>query len=554
MPVLPGHNYIGPGNELNAGEPIDSDDYIAQQHDSRYESARSVQEVREADSDAIHDFLLDSADNIHSAVGYFGLKAKSVIENLVGHQYPPLPKGPKGEMSGKERIDEYFPVASSSNKRQRGPDSQIDSPMSDEKITPQDGGGVPGGTGASQVATIIKNPRPQNYCNTYKKTWQLYTAGFQFERLANASCINHDWWYASTSWYSTPLAVLDPNFLPYFLNKYEFDQLALMSFAKSCRIKITPLGYRLPFATNEAASSYANAQTLVQLCHGIGLNKQVNIQVAGYSVDKDLTTPTGTVDVTADKMLDMLYGSGASIGAVMGVPRFLNQYTTVISRVGSGQNPNINQMINIENVNDVKGTPIIDYSYSFKNGMLKNCQSYSPVRAQLNADKTKNFVPLTGFEQHDNYCEGYGTWTQYPTEDNIIDLGYTSPVEKAYWFTRQKGQDLTSDFPPLVHFGCMPVQSNAALSPAATFADVVIQWKIECEMDVETSLTSIFPDDIYPYTSAYDPDFRYFALADCQFTGSANYCAGRRVTQSLHPKKLGQPVTKNHHKNTMIID
>ena len=34
--VLPGYNYLGPGNDLSSGRPTDPDDYIAQDHDYDY--------------------------------------------------------------------------------------------------------------------------------------------------------------------------------------------------------------------------------------------------------------------------------------------------------------------------------------------------------------------------------------------------------------------------------------------------------------------------------------------------------------------------------------
>ena len=44
----------------------------------------------------------------------------------------------------------------------------------------------------------------------------------------------------------------------------------------TCPIKVTPLGYRLPFATNETDSTYTNSQTLIQIGYGIGINNQMN--------------------------------------------------------------------------------------------------------------------------------------------------------------------------------------------------------------------------------------------------------------------------------------
>lgn len=90
--VLPYHNYIGPGNTLDRGDPIDVDDAIAQQHDLAYSKAKTPEEIREADRIAIEAFDDDfkKTGNWHSKVGSFGLGAKHSIEGIIGVKYPSL--------------------------------------------------------------------------------------------------------------------------------------------------------------------------------------------------------------------------------------------------------------------------------------------------------------------------------------------------------------------------------------------------------------------------------------------------------------------------------
>ena len=66
--TLPGHKYIGPGNDENSGTPVDEDDRIASVHDKAYANAKSQQDVINADTDAISDFDHDwnSNTNFHS--------------------------------------------------------------------------------------------------------------------------------------------------------------------------------------------------------------------------------------------------------------------------------------------------------------------------------------------------------------------------------------------------------------------------------------------------------------------------------------------------------
>lgn len=93
--VFPFHNYLGPGNNLNAGLPVDTDDFIAQQHDSAYENASNKEDVYHADEKAIFAFIIDwiKNKNWHSAVGAMGLGLKHCTEMICGRIfYPKLRK------------------------------------------------------------------------------------------------------------------------------------------------------------------------------------------------------------------------------------------------------------------------------------------------------------------------------------------------------------------------------------------------------------------------------------------------------------------------------
>ena len=93
--VFPGHKYLGPGNKLNVGSPVDTDDFIAEQHDIDYENACTVDDVYTADEKAIFAFLMDwlKKKNWHSAVGAMGLGMKHLAEVICGKIfYPKLPK------------------------------------------------------------------------------------------------------------------------------------------------------------------------------------------------------------------------------------------------------------------------------------------------------------------------------------------------------------------------------------------------------------------------------------------------------------------------------
>lgn len=86
--LYPGHNYLGPGNELQSGKPVDKDDAIAEEHDWRYHLAQNEEDVRAADRKAIWEFLKEGVNNPHAWVGASGLGLKYGVETLTGVLYP----------------------------------------------------------------------------------------------------------------------------------------------------------------------------------------------------------------------------------------------------------------------------------------------------------------------------------------------------------------------------------------------------------------------------------------------------------------------------------
>uniref|UniRef100_A0A8D8Q5W5 Capsid protein VP1 n=1 Tax=Cacopsylla melanoneura TaxID=428564 RepID=A0A8D8Q5W5_9HEMI len=90
--LFPFHKYLGPGNHINNGPPVDTDDEIALQHDLAYESATTPEQVRQADLDAIAAFEANytTTGNWHSVVGSLGLLLKYRVETFTGILYPRL--------------------------------------------------------------------------------------------------------------------------------------------------------------------------------------------------------------------------------------------------------------------------------------------------------------------------------------------------------------------------------------------------------------------------------------------------------------------------------
>lgn len=555
--LFPGHNYLGPGNPLDNGPSVDNADEIAREHDYSYENARSSFDIHKSDLKAIgqfgYDFVKDP--NLASASGFVGLGAKKYLETYTGLTYPfefnptvqavdsintffggdsflPDPSRPQIPMPKRENEDkgpDRHP-----NKVQAG-DSLVtgggeggEAMSVDQK--PQAGSSMPGGTGSDVMATIIKNPHLPTNMFSFKKTWQLYTGGFQFNQVDIDTFFpepaQSEIFGPNVRVLITPLACLDPNMLPFYVSEQEYEELPSFSVAKACKIKVTPLGYRLPFQTNEASAGYANSQTLVQIAHSVGLNTMYNLTNTNYTINAADPTLVTTALAAQPDYVALLYGDQTYVGGRAGRPVHLNQYTGIIYQSSDRANapsstPNLLDNIQIQNVNDCKGTPIINYQHEFKNGLLKMARDdigilNSQRQALFPTVATRNAYTAEGVNHVSNTSFSANT-TVAATDGNVKDDAnrFTNPsniyqfnIEKSQWMQNQIAQHQTPDWAPMVHFGCMPVPSNFALSPAETYAAAVVQWQVECELLVECNLNSIMANDQIRYIKSYDPIFR----------------------------------------------
>lgn len=80
MQILwPGHNYMGPGNPLENGEPTTNADKTARIHDYAYAHAWSEADIKHADNEAKRQFL-EHPTEISSLVEYSGIAIKNLVE------------------------------------------------------------------------------------------------------------------------------------------------------------------------------------------------------------------------------------------------------------------------------------------------------------------------------------------------------------------------------------------------------------------------------------------------------------------------------------------
>ncbi|KAL0120458.1 hypothetical protein PUN28_008284 [Cardiocondyla obscurior] len=116
--VLPGTDYVGPGNKINIDAPRHESDAIAKEHDIAYDRlykgasasknsederyAQFEKAIRSADKEAIQKFKSHwDRRQVATLVGQYGLRVKGFLEDLFGHPlYPSFP----------ERNEEQFDI------------------------------------------------------------------------------------------------------------------------------------------------------------------------------------------------------------------------------------------------------------------------------------------------------------------------------------------------------------------------------------------------------------------------------------------------------------
>nr|QTE03802.1 MAG: putative VP1 [Phoenicurus auroreus ambidensovirus] len=96
--MLRRHKYFGPGNKLDNGEPVDSDDEVAELHDHLYNAAETREDIHAADEKASQDFA--SLASAHGWLGYAGIRSKQWLEESLGQTLYPWNMPPK-----RRRID-----------------------------------------------------------------------------------------------------------------------------------------------------------------------------------------------------------------------------------------------------------------------------------------------------------------------------------------------------------------------------------------------------------------------------------------------------------------
>lgn len=374
------------------------------------------------------------------------------------------------------------------------------------------GSSMPGGPGGDIAQVIIteNDSAPRGKLH-FRHCWQVQAPSLQFKAGQDMA---EEEWIKGMKAVTTPLVTLDPSNLHIYMTKAEYTDLPAHSWATKCRIKVTPLGYRAPFSTNDTTSSMANSQTVVQIAHAIGLNKIMNGFVSHISVDSASPTSISSTDFTKNLPgASELYESTANFGECV----WWNSFWSAIYK-SSGGMPNLLKYVEIQNVQDTKGIPIINYEYNFKSGRLKYSADSSMTDAfrsmipegtsttvwgarnatsngkkQAKATDFKNQTVLFGeYEKYDDTRANYFT--------------YDTAIEKSFWTVNNYGNNMTPDAPPLIHFGTMPTNTSTTLGVQA-YAPVITLFQIETYLEVEYNMNYFVPLKQVDILQSCDPSF-----------------------------------------------
>lgn len=245
----------------------------------------------------------------------------------------------------------------------------------------------------------------------------------------------------------------------------------------------------------------------------------------------------------------------------IGIPRHLNWYWVHTwlpnGQAGAASNnnsPNFLQMIDIVNVNDVKGTPLINYSYDYQEGYLKFPESGSnhykggiPGLAGglfSSQSSSRRYLPDGNPAASVQIYDSQSYLNVQPTAGPPFIPDYDSRIEKSAYFRGQRfnAQDPTAV--PHINIACMPVQSNAPLSATPTFASAVIQWEVSCEIDIEQCYDYMLPQGAIPWPMSLDYITSLGPTIVPNYTaayGFAQYIVGKLVVPGLDARLYPGP-------------
>lgn len=506
---FPGHNYLGPGNPVVNGEPVDEDDRIAQRHDIAYDEATSDEHIRAADRSAIGHFAQDyfTTGNYHSAIGAIGLGIKYAGESVFGVQYPRnVNKRTAVKMSG-SRTDPGGPEAKRSKR-----DGEEAGAMDISESAKKQSAEKSIHSNANSEGHGINIHHPISDFKTGKLVYVhqriMYSKGYQFkclDTLLKPDSVN------TMSVMTTPFARVPCDFIPWYLKQNEFDNLPHNSSIKRCRTVITPLGFRTPFITNSSGLNSVNSNLFVMGMHAHGLINTYHGADLQYTITADKPCVPTSVDWPPGYQSKSWWGTNLANTEKPANPSFEeipccvgNQHpfrtyycVNYIKRQDCTVFPELMKSIHIFNLENSMNNPSVEWSY---NPQVSIIHPQLPSIPFVNNKAVMNYgckpisyrqftvVPNTTIVNVNNV----NVSTEVATSLGTVGTGYESYIEMSGSIGHGISEFGGGMMPPSLHVGVLPVHSYSTSPTDDDIQDVTVIYKVDTECEITYSYDYIY--------------------------------------------------------------
>lgn len=297
--VLPGYKYLGPGNNLYEGTPVNKTDSIARKHDFEYNSAVNKSQVYDSDNRAILSFFNEYSQSktFGALAGALGLGVKTSVEQFFDTSIYPntesMSKRPSDQQYSFDEIKRlntsslYFdtPPMSPNNENEETMVGQ-EVPMETNSDATAQRGTAPGAGGSAGATKghILTKPMPvfNNYVTLefnqcYRWQYEAKLPSYRKSTIQSdlPNLYDHFICFRPGSMINYPVE----NIFPY-LSPGEFANLRQTFtevIVEEVAVQIENYGVRMPFVTNEPAALTANTNTQYPITHWIDLDRDYAI-------------------------------------------------------------------------------------------------------------------------------------------------------------------------------------------------------------------------------------------------------------------------------------
>lgn len=509
---FPGHRYLGPGNPIVNGTPVDSDDNIARTHDQAYDDASSFDHVRTADRAAISDFASDTFANRnwHSAVGAVGLSVKYAVESVLGPVYP---SRATLESRANKRTDVSGTTAAgdmSGSKTNVGAEDMMmgDEPPNKRAKTEGKEEDEEQRSGGAKLMNLVHSG-----LHSYKKG----TLTFMHSRIMSSygldyAVIEGDYKTVSQTVQLlcvTPFARVPVDIIPWYMSPTEFANLPIGASIKLCRTVCTPLGYRTPFSTNTSGVTYVNSDLYVHGTFHHGLNNTFNGVNAIPTLDTTNTMKTTSITLRWPDYRHLLWGSvinddatnpttiPACFGQIVHLPQYYCQ--NMDRKKDSVTFPVLMDHTNMFMFDQMRGQTI-EWEYRPQVSVLRSAKSYVPYRNAAKADLMfgNKLFPSTmlGMVQCESNTTNKFCVEELEQQEFTGIVPYDSYIEQSGSMSHGIHQFGGGLQPPTLHVGALPVRTTDGAAPEDIAQPLVLNWKFDTYIEIAYAY-----DFNYPYNN-----------------------------------------------------